>query len=123
MKTAYNKLKRRNAILFNYFVLFVIFSLIPSMIMNGPDFIYNIASDSKDVTQTSLELSYFIYAFIFYNCGLIAAWGFEKTDGYKHSNSTFTFLSVALTFISLFAVGFGIAFLAIVRPSFFTGIK
>ena len=89
------------------------------MIMSGPDFIYNIASDSKDVTQTSLELSYFIYAFIFYNCGLIVALGF----GYKHSNSTFTFLSVALTFISLFVVCFGIAFLAIVRPSFFTGIK
>jgi hypothetical protein len=116
MKTAYNKLKRRNAILFNYFVLFVIFSLIPSMIRSGPDFIYNIASDSKDVTQTSLELSYFIYAFIFYNCGLIVAWGFEKIDGYKHSNSTFTFLSIALTFVSFVAIGIGFIFISIVHP-------
>lgn len=123
MKAAYNKLKRRNAILFNYFVLFVVFSLIPSMIKSGPDFIYNIASDSKDVTQTSLELSYFIYAFIFYSCGLFVARGFEKVDGYKHSNSTFTFLSVVLTFVSFFVVCIGIAFLAIVHPSLFTGIK
>lgn len=93
------------------------------MIRSGPDFIYNIVFDSKELTQTSLELSPLIYAIIFYSCGLFLAWGFEKTDGCKHSNSTFTFLSIALTFVSLFAAGFGIAFLAIVRPSFFTEIK
>ena len=86
------------------------------MIRSGPDFIYNIVFDSKELTQTSLELSPLIYAIIFYSCGLFLAWGFEKTDGCKHSNSTFTFLSIALTFVSFVVMGIGFVFISIVHP-------
>ena len=114
----YNSKKRFTTILINIFLIFLVTSFIPSLVVQFPTLLKNLMTSEQISQQPILNLGYFVLFAFIYLVSVLFTHLMELGDGGKSDNKTFAIFTIFMMFVVGAMWGLGVLVVSSFPPIF-----